>query len=55
MDILDVIAVNKHLLGASTLTEEGKANADVDGKDGITSEDSLLILKYALDIIDTFS
>ena len=51
VDILDVIAVNKHLLGVSKLTAQGVANADVNADGSVTSEDSLLILKCALEAI----
>ena len=51
VDIMDVIALNKFLLGISELDEQKRANADVldDGK--LNSEDSLALLKYVLEII----
>lgn len=54
VDILDVIAVNKYLLGASTLNESEAAAADVDADGKITSTDSLMILKYVIKLMDTF-
>lgn len=52
VDILDVIVVNKNLLGAGSLSTQGKKNADVnlDGKPG--SDDALAILKYVVKVID---
>ncbi len=51
VDILDVIRLNKALLGGGTITENGTRNADVD-RDGIpTAADSLSILKYTIGIV----
>lgn len=52
VDILDVIVVNKNLLGAGSLSTQGKKNADVnlDGKPG--TDDALAILKYVVKVID---
>ncbi len=52
VDILDVIVVNKNLLGAGSLSAQGQKNADVtlDGKPG--SDDALAILKYVVKVID---
>lgn len=52
VDILDVIKLNKFLLGSDTLTDEGRINADVDVKDGIDTTDSLNILKCVVKMID---
>ena len=54
VDILDVIAINKFLLGSSTLTPQQQKRADVDGDEKIAAADSLFILKYALEIINKF-
>ena len=51
VDIMDVIVINKLLLGIVTLDGEAQANADVDGNKKIESADSLNILKFALEII----
>lgn len=52
VDIMDVIMLNKNLLGGCTLTPEGKANADVD-RDGTPSNtDSMNIMKYIVGLID---
>ena len=48
VDIMDVIAMNKHLLGVVKLEDAGLANADVDGNDKVDSSDSLYILKAAI-------
>ena len=45
VDILDVVAINKSLLGGLTLSKEGKVNADVDLDTQIDSTDALNILK----------
>lgn len=52
VDILDIIVLNKNLLGAADVTAQGKINADVnkDGKPG--SDDSLNILKFIVKLID---
>ena len=52
VDILDVIAANKHILGVGTLDKTGLKNADMDGNGTADAEDSLAILKAALDIAD---
>ncbi len=52
VDIMDVIALNKYLLGASTLDENAKALADVDQNGKLDSTDSLNILKFVVEIID---
>ena len=54
MDIMDVIAVNKFLLGTSKLSDMARKNADVDFNDAIDTTDSLLILKYVVALIDSF-
>ncbi len=51
VDILDVIRLNKVLLGGEKISDSGAANADVD-RDGIPSAaDSLSILKYTIGIV----
>ena len=52
---MDVIRLNKSLLGIEKLTNEQSAAADVDGSGKVDSNDSLLILKYALEMIDRFN
>ncbi len=53
IDIMDVIALNKFLLGSSTLDDAAKARADVDLSKQIDSTDSLIVLKRVVEIIDT--
>lgn len=53
VDIMDVIALNKYLLGSSNLTETQQAAADVDLNEKIESTDSLNILKKVVELIDT--
>jgi hypothetical protein len=52
---MDVIAVNKYLLGSSTMSDDGKANADVDANSKIESTDSLNILKCVVEMIEQSS
>ncbi len=54
IDIMDVIRLNRYLLGSETLTKAQSAAADVDGNDTLDSTDSLLILKYTVELIDHF-
>lgn len=51
VDILDVIALNKNLLGAQELSAQGRINADVDANKDIDSTDSLNILKCVVKLI----
>ena len=55
IDIMDVIAVNKYLLGGSLLNQSQCVAADVDADGIVTPTDSLIILKYVVDIIDLFN
>ena len=54
IDILDVIALNKFLLGSETFSNAQKTAADVDGNSVIDSTDSLNILKYVVELISSF-
>lgn len=53
----DVIMLNKYMVSMDciTLTEEGRANADFNLDDTLTSEDALQILRYVVEIIHSFS
>ena len=52
-DIMDVIALNKSLLGITKLNEAARLNADT-CKDGtLDSKDSLILLKFVLEMLDT--
>ena len=51
VDILDVIAINKSLLGGLTLTGAGKAAADVDRNKAIDTTDALNILKAVVKLV----
>ncbi len=51
VDIMDVIALNKFLLGLNKLEGSASANADVDQSKKVDANDALYILKKALDII----
>ena len=45
VDIMDVIAINKSLLGGLSLSDTGRKAADVDRNDAIDTTDALNILK----------
>ena len=51
VDILDVIVVNKSLLGAMSLSNQGKLNADVNKNNKPDSDDALQILKHVVGLI----
>lgn len=53
VDILDVIAVNKYLLGSVDLSKQAQKNADVNNDNKIDPTDSLNILKRVVKIFDT--
>lgn len=53
VEILDVIALSKSLMGAGTLTTEGAANADVDCNGAINTTDGLNIMKYLVKLIES--
>ena len=50
VDILDVIALNKHVLGVQELSESAIPAADMDGNKEVDSSDSLALLKTILGI-----
>jgi len=52
IDIMDVIAINKFLLGVKQLDDAEQKNADVNLDETINSTDSLNILKFVLNIIE---
>ncbi|MBQ4465090.1 MAG: glycoside hydrolase family 9 protein [Oscillospiraceae bacterium] len=52
VDIMDVIALNKYLLGSDKLDTDAQARADVDLNEKVESTDSLNILKYVVELID---
>ena len=49
---MDVIALNKYLLGISSLTDAQKENADVDRSGKLDTTDSLNILKFVVELLD---
>ncbi len=51
VDILDVVILNKALLGAEKLTKDAEKLVDVDGDGKPTAADSLLIMKYLVKLI----
>jgi endoglucanase len=52
VSILDVIALNRNLLGNSDITAQGKINADVDLDGTPTSADALNIMRYVVHLIE---
>lgn len=52
VDIMDVIKLNKYLLGSAKLTPAQKANADVDANGSIDTTDSLILLKYIVELVE---
>ena len=54
IDIMDVISINRYLLGSLKFNNTQKYNANVDSNDVIDTTDSLLILKYVVELIDSF-
>lgn len=51
VDIMDVISLNKFLLGSGSVSDQGRINANVDNNDAVDSTDSLNILKCVVDMI----
>ena len=51
VDIMDVIALNKFLLGSETLSDQAKRNGNVVAGDGLDTTDSLTILKVVVEMI----
>ena len=54
IDILDVITINKAILGKEHLTDSQNKVADVNKNDKVDSSDSLMILKYIVGLINSF-
>lgn len=53
VDILDVIAVNRTILGKERMTDEQVQAVDCNGNNVPDSTDSLILLKYIVGLIDT--
>lgn len=53
INVLDVITLNKNLLGGGSLTPQGTLNADVDRDNTPTAADSLIILKFIIDLVES--
>ncbi len=54
VDVLDIIILNKYLLGGGALSDQGMLNADVDGDGEPTPNDSLMIMKFIVKLIVEF-
>lgn len=52
VDILDVIALNRYLLGNLSLETAGRYAADTDGTGSIDETDSLRVMKHVIGMID---
>ncbi len=52
VDVLDIIVLNKYLLGGGKLSDQGALNADVDLDGDPSANDSLNIMKYIVKLID---
>ncbi len=52
VDVLDIILLNKNLLGGGSLTAQGRQNADVDDDGTASPNDSLMIMKYIVKLIE---
>ncbi len=52
VNIVDVITLNKAILGKDVLSKQGEKNADVDGDGTPSSTDSLMILKHIVGLIN---
>lgn len=52
VEITDVIALCKSLMGAGTMDEQGAANADVDQNGQVNTTDALTIMKYLVRLIE---
>mgnify|MGYP007070229792 CR=1 FL=1 len=51
VELVDVILLNKNLLGLTQLSESGKANADVDWNGTVDTADSLYILQSTVSLV----
>ena len=54
IDILDVITVNKAILGKEKLSKQGELNCDVNKSGKPDSGDSLMIMKFIVGLIENF-
>ena len=54
IDIMDIIKLNKFLLGSASLSDPERLCADVDGNGIVDSTDSLNILKFVVEMIPDF-
>ena len=54
IDILDIITINKAVLGKEVLTDEQNQAADVNGNNKVDSGDSLMLMKFVVGLIDSF-
>ncbi|MDE6729375.1 MAG: hypothetical protein K2J71_01185 [Oscillospiraceae bacterium] len=52
VDISDVVLMNRVYVGVDKVTEQGLANADIDGSGKIELADSMNVLRYLVHLID---
>lgn len=55
IDIMDVITINRTILGKETLSQEQVEAIDFNGNNKPDDEDSLHLMKYIVNLIDTLS
>ncbi len=54
VDIVDVLALNKYLLGVGDVSDAGRTAADVDKNKKVEDSDAMNILKYVVKLIPNF-
>lgn len=54
IDILDIITINKAVLGKEKLTDEQNQAADVNENNKVDSGDALMLMKFVVGLIDSF-
>lgn len=52
LDILDVIAINKAVLGKEEFTEQQKKSADINNDGIVDANDSLMLMKHIVGLVD---
>ena len=52
VDVVDVLVLNKYLLGVAQLTPEGQQNADFNGSGKLEDADAMMILKAIVKLVD---
>jgi uncharacterized protein YjdB len=55
VNVLDIVMINRTLLGSCTLDSGQRTAADVDGDGQLTASDALMLMQYTVKLIDTLS